>query len=160
AAYRIAGTGSLGLLRIAVLVGGKGGPDGAWIFDLKEQHVPSCEAFGESPTPDHAGRVAAAMAACLARPPRLVGTTKLGVTSLLRRRLAPQEDKLDLTLIAGKDLPALAKHLGALLGNAHRRGLTAIGLRRPRAWSAAERGRLVDNAIQLAGVHEATYLAY
>lgn len=36
-AQRIAGTGSLGALRIAVLTRGKGGVDGGWIFDMKEQ---------------------------------------------------------------------------------------------------------------------------
>src|SRR6266852_3029167 len=36
-AFRIAGTGSLGLLRVAVLVKGKGGPNGAWLFDMKEE---------------------------------------------------------------------------------------------------------------------------
>ncbi len=40
-ALRIAGTGSLGGLRIAVLVKGKGGADGGWIFDMKEQGDPS-----------------------------------------------------------------------------------------------------------------------
>ena len=35
AAFRVAGTGSLGCLRVAILVRGKGGRDGAWIFDMK-----------------------------------------------------------------------------------------------------------------------------
>ena len=51
AAFRVAGTGSLGCLRVAVLVRGKGGRDGAWIFDMKEEDTPS--------------------SACLVRPPRL-----------------------------------------------------------------------------------------
>ena len=51
----------------------------------------------------------------------------------------------------------LARHLGALLGAAHRRGA-----RRPpkKLWSDDERQRLLAKAIALAGTHEAAYLAY
>src|SRR5262249_60493762 len=97
------------------------------------------------------------MRACLARTPWLVGTTTLGGLSMLGRRLAPQEDKLDLGRIAGADLPPLARYLGALLGAAHHRG-AAQPVRRP--WSAAEGRAFTLRAIRLAGVHEATYLAY
>ncbi|HKA86014.1 MAG TPA: DUF2252 family protein [Haliangiales bacterium] len=161
AAYRIAGTGSLGVLRVAVLVAGKGGPDGGWIFDLKEQGPPSGAAFGRVPDGPGATRVEAALRACLSRPPRLVGTTRLAGMSMLGRRLSPQDDKLDLGRIAGADLPPLARYLGALLGNAHRRGAAAAGAAPPkRSWSAADRASIVDNAIRLAGIHEAVYLAY
>ncbi len=161
AAFRIAGTGSLGVLRVAVLVTGKGGPDGGWIFDLKEQGEPSGAAFGRAPPGPGAARVEAAMRACLARPPRLVGTTRLAGLSVLGRRLSPQDDKLDLGRIAGVDLPPLARYLGSLLGNAHRRGAEVAGVRPPkRAFTPAERATLVDNAIRLAGIHEGAYLAY
>jgi uncharacterized protein (DUF2252 family) len=159
AAYRIAGTGSLGVLRVAVLVVGKGGADGGWIFDLKEQGEASGAAFGRPPTGTGAARVEAAIRACLTRCPRLVGTTRLWGLSMLGRRLSPQEDKLDLGRIAGVDLPPLARYLGALLGNAHRRG--AAGKRPPkRVITAGERSALVGNAIRMAGIHEGAYLAY
>ena len=157
AAFRIAGTGSLWVLRVAVLVEGKGGPDGNWIFDLKQQGTPSGAAFGQVPPGRPAERLLAGMRACLVAEPRLVGTARLAGVSLLGRRLSPQEDKLDLTRIHGEDLPPLARYLGGLLGNAHRRG----GCRTlRRAWPAAERRALVERAIRLAGLHEATYLAY
>jgi hypothetical protein len=73
------------------------------------------------------------------------------------RRLSPQEDKLDLARLRAIDLEPLARHLGALLGAAHRRGAT----RAPkRPWSDKDRGRLLSRAIALAGLHEAMYLAY
>ena len=40
-AFRIAGTGSLGSLRVAVLTLGKGDVDSRWIFDMKSEGIPS-----------------------------------------------------------------------------------------------------------------------
>jgi uncharacterized protein (DUF2252 family) len=155
-ALRVAGTGSLGGLRVAVLVRGKGGPDGAWIFDMKEQGVPSGAALGTVPEVAPAERVATAFRTCLERPPRMIGTTQLGGLSMLVRKLAPQEDKLNLRRLRGADLPALATYLGALLGAAHARGAT----KPPRSrWTAADLGAVRDHAIALAGMHEAVYLA-
>jgi uncharacterized protein (DUF2252 family) len=157
AAHRIAGTGSLGVLRVAVLVLGKGGPDGGWIFDLKEQPPPSTAAVGRVPKGlSSAERVAAAMRACLPAHPRAIGTTHLVGRSMFGRRLAPQEDRLDLTRIEGVDLPLLAQYLGALLGRAHRRGAT----HKPGAITVAARQVLVDRTIRMAGIHESAYLAY
>jgi len=156
-AFRVAGTGSLGCLRIAVLVRGKGGPDGAWLFDMKEEDEPSSACLVRPPRLEPAERVATANRSCLAEPPRMMGTTRLKGSSMYVRRLAPQEDKLDLAGIAAADLAPLARHLGALLGKAHRRGA-----RRPprRLWSDGDRGELLERAIALAGMHEAMYLAY
>jgi uncharacterized protein (DUF2252 family) len=166
AALRIAGTGSLGSLRIAVLVRGKGGRDGGWIFDLKEQGDPSASRILGKPRLAPAERVVTAVRACLAAPPRMLGATVLAGRSMFVRRLAPQEDKLELNRtdrhgdvehrIHHEDLGPLAAYLGALLGRAHRRSA-----RRPlgRAWSLAARSGIVHRAIALAGVHEAVYLS-
>jgi uncharacterized protein (DUF2252 family) len=157
AAHRIAGTGSLGVLRVAVLVSGKGGTDGGWIFDLKEQPTPSTARVGRVPKGlSSAGRVAAAMRACLVAHPRAIGTTHLVGLSMFGRRLAPQEDRLDLTRIEGVDLPLVAQYLGALLGRAHRRGIT----RKPGAVTVASRKAVIERTIRLAGIHEAAYLAF
>jgi uncharacterized protein (DUF2252 family) len=156
-AFRIAGTGSLGCLRVAVLTRGKGGRDGAWIFDMKEEDAPSAACLVHPPRLAPAERVLTAVRACTQQPPRMAGTTKLRTRSMFVRRLAPQEDKLDLTHVATGDLDPLARHLGSLLGHAHRRGVR----RAPRAsWSAHERAVLLAHAISLAGVHESMYLAY
>jgi uncharacterized protein (DUF2252 family) len=157
AAFRVAGTGSLGCLRVALLTRGKGGVDGGWIFDMKEEDEPSAAILVKPPPLEPAERVATAIRACLSHPPRMIGTTKLRGSSMFVRRLAPQEDKLDWTKLQATDLEPLARHLGALLGAAHRRGAT----RSPKKpWSQAERAGLLMSAISLAGIHEAMYLAY
>jgi uncharacterized protein (DUF2252 family) len=160
AAWRIAGTGSLGGVRVAVLVRGKGGVDGPWIFDMKEQGEPSATLLlGRPPKKwrlSPAERVVTAYRSCVARPAWLLGTTTLGDLSLFVRRLSPQEDKLDLGKIRDEDLDALATYLGALVGRAHARGATKHPKKK---WSEAERATIIDKAISLAGIHEATYLA-
>lgn len=156
AALRIAGTGSLGGLRIAVLIEGKGGPNGAWIFDMKEQGDPSATALVGKAEHEPAERVVTGFRACVEHPPRVLGTTRFGKISMLGRRLSPQEDKLNYKKLPGAELPALARYLGAILGQAHARGATKA----PRArWSKSDRELVRRRAIQLAGLHEAIYLA-
>ena len=75
---------------------------------------------------------------------------------MFARRLAPQEDKLDLVRIAPAELGAIAAYLGSLLGRAHRRGATKMP-RRP--WTREEQDALLDRALCMAGIHEAAYLA-
>jgi len=157
AAFRVAGTGSLGCLRIAVLARGKGGKDGAWIFDMKQEDVPSAACLVKPPRLEPAERVLTAARSCLARPPRMAGTTNLRGVSMFVRRLTPQEDKLDLTKLGAEDLDPLARHLGALLGAAHRRGAQRMP---KQAWSPRDRAVILSHAIALAALHEATYLAY
>jgi uncharacterized protein (DUF2252 family) len=165
AALRIAGTGSLGGLRVAVLVRGKGGKDGGFIFDMKEQGTPSASVLLGKPAMKPADRVVTAIRACLTHPPRMLGTTRLAGKSMFVRRLAPQEDKLELVHIDGGDvvhtihheeMGPLAAHLGALLGRAHRHGVRT----KPRkAWTHADLEGIVERAIAIAGVHEAVYLS-
>jgi hypothetical protein len=106
---------------------------------------------------DPADRVVAAIHACLARPPRMIGTARLRGESMFVRRLAPQEDKIQLTGLGSNDLDPLARHLGALLGAAHKRGATRFPWR---AWLPGDLAAILARAITLAGVHEALYLAY
>ncbi len=156
-AFRVAGTGSLGCLRIAVLVRGKGGNEGAWIFDMKEEGTPSAARLVRHPSLDPAERVATAVRACVAKPPLMLGTTRIRGSSMFVRRLAPQEDKINLLTLRAGDLEPLARYLGALLGAAHRRAAKRVP---KNPWSAKDCARLLANAIALAGTHEATYLAY
>jgi uncharacterized protein (DUF2252 family) len=157
AAFRVAGTGSLGGLRIAVLVRGKGGVDGGWIFDMKAEGKPSASILTRKLALEPGDRVCAALRACLARHPRMIGSTRIRGESMFVRRLTPQEDKLNLARISPEDAVPLARYLGALLGAAHRRGAT----RAPKApWTDKQCSRLVHHAVTLAGIHEAMYLAY
>jgi len=155
-AFRVAGTGSLGVLRLAVLTRGKGGVDGGWIFDLKEQWPPAAAALLGPPATVGAARVERASMACLERPPLMLATAELAGLSMLVRRLTPQEDKLNLRRLERADLEPLAGHLGSLLGMAHARGAAPSTQREP--WSRAERADLLARAITLAGLHEAIYL--
>jgi len=155
-AFRIAGTGSLGKLRIAVLTRGKGGLDGSWIFDMKEQGVPALSVLVGKPRLRPAARVLAGVEACVVRPPRMAGTTVLDGLSMFARRLAPQEDKLDLVSIAPAELGDIAAYLGSILGRAHRRGAKKVPAK---PWTKTERDALIDRAISMAGIHEAAYLA-
>jgi uncharacterized protein (DUF2252 family) len=155
-AFRIAGTGSLGKLRVAVLTRGKGGRDGSWIFDMKEQGAPAPAVLLGKPKLDPAQRVIAGIHACVPSPPRMIGNTRLDGLSMFTRRLAPQEDKLDLVRIAPAELGAIAAYLGSVLGRAHRRGAKKIP---PKAWTRNEQDALLDRAVAMAGIHEAAYLA-
>lgn len=154
-AFRIAGTGSLGALRLAVLTRGKGGDDGGWLFDLKEQTSCSVDVLApRSPGASRAAEVEAAFRSCVEFPPRMLGTSRLGEQEVLVRRLTPQEDKLSLDRLKPVELASLASYLGALLGAAHRRGRAAPFP----AWTARDLGGILERAVTLAGIHEATYL--
>lgn len=155
-AFRVAGTGSLGVLRIAVLTAGKGDVDNRWIFDMKAEGAPSGAALGQLEANAPAERVLHAALTCLEHPPRMAGVTELDAHSLFVRRLLPQEDKLDLSKLRAEELPELARYLGARLGAVHRRGARSLP---ETPWSASERAQLTDHAIVIAGLHEAAYLA-
>jgi uncharacterized protein (DUF2252 family) len=158
-AFRIAGTGSLGLLRVAVLVKGKGGPDGAWLFDMKEEErppAPSLLVGTRTPPIEPAERVVRAFRACLEVPPQRIGTTRLDGRSMLVRRLAPQEDRVSIRGMGFDELSGLASFFAALTGAAHRRGSRG----RPPTWSQTGREQLLGSALSLAGIHQATYAAF
>jgi hypothetical protein len=142
-------------------VKGKGGTDGGWIFDMKEQGDPSASTILGAPSLVPAERVATAFKTAVERPMRMIGCTVLAAAarspklSMFVRKLSPQEDKLNLRRLRGADLPALATYLGALLGSAHARAATKT----PKRWAAADLTLIRTHAITLAGIHEAVYLA-
>ena len=156
AAHRIAGTGSLGVLRVAVLTSGKGGGDGGWIFDLKEQPASSAAHLLGPQTLTPADAAVAAFQACLEAPPRMLATTEIAGVGMVGRRLTPQEDKLSLGKIARDQLGPLAHYLGALVGRAHARGATKPSP----SWTPQERTAHLGRAVTLAGLHEAIYLEW
>lgn len=156
-AQRIAGTGSLGCLRIAVLTEGKGGTDGGFVFDMKEENASAAARFGRAPEKNPAARVIAGAHALLEHPPRMMGVTRLGKFSMLARRLAPQEDKLDLSKSTAPELAEIAALAGSCAGSAHRRAATKAPTKK---WNDSDCEALLGRAIELAGIHEASYLAY
>jgi uncharacterized protein (DUF2252 family) len=158
-ARRVAGTGSLGAERFAILV--RGGAHGEWLFDMKEEQAASASglsAAGKS----GAARVVRGIEIGAPAPPRFLGTARLATgrghaLSMLVRRLSPQEDKMDPSDVEPSELDALATYLGWLAGRMHKKGAVgSLG----RAWPAPERTAMLERAIALAGIHEAAHLAY
>lgn len=158
-ARRVAGTGSLGVERFAVL--SRGGARGEWIFDVKEEAARSASGLPAEGLRGAARVVRAIVTSALA-PPRMLGTTVFTNArgeraSMLVRRLSPQEDKLDPAEEGDDEREPLAHYLGWIAGRMHRRGAVGpLG----RAWPRSERDALLERAITLAGLHEAIQLAY
>ncbi|GJJ05304.1 hypothetical protein RugamoR64_58420 [Duganella rhizosphaerae] len=102
AARRIAGTGSLGLMRFVVLVEGKGSPDGNYLLDIKE-----CKPSALTPRltawkikqpawPDQAGRVVAVQQRMQAVDHASLHAIPLDGKSCVLRGLQPSEDRVAL----------------------------------------------------------------
>jgi uncharacterized protein (DUF2252 family) len=157
-AFRVAGTGSLGVLRLAILIAGKSGKNGAWVFEMKQQEDPAARVLIGEQDVAPAKRVARAVRALLQHPPRMLGTAKVDGKSMLVRRLAPQEDKLKAERdVKGDTIEDLAEYCGALLGSAHRRGTQKLS---HRPWSDGDRVQILESAIRLAALHDAVWLSY
>jgi len=155
-AFRVAGTGSLGTFRVAVLVEGHGTRDGAWMFDMKAMGESAGSAFATAPIEPGPDRVATALRTLLRFPPTMLGTVRALGHGLLVRRLTPQEDRLDwTTLPAAHRAPTLA-FLGGLTAAAHRSGAR----RKLPPFDAADERLVLRNSAELAGLHEAVALAH
>jgi uncharacterized protein (DUF2252 family) len=158
-ALRIAGTGSLGVIRVAALVRDRSGTER--IVELKEARGSSVDELAspaEVKWTSSAERVILASRALVAEPPRQIAPVVVSEMPFAARKLFPQEDKLKLdSLHAGPKLDAVVQTIGHLVGVAHARG----ALERPRPpWSEGEVAALVDHAVELAGILEGAYLAY
>jgi uncharacterized protein (DUF2252 family) len=118
-AVRIAGTGSLGRWRYAVLLPGKGGKAGKeLILELKEA-LPS----SLSPEDHHqAERVVETQRRLQGDHPAYLGTTRVAGAGFTVRELQPMEAKLDSAKLHGNDLDQLAVAAGTVVGRLHRRG--------------------------------------
>jgi len=155
-AFRVAGTGSLGTFRVAVLVEGHGPPEGAWMFDLKAMGEPAGLAFATRKTEPGPERVADALRTMLRSPPTMLGTVRALGHGLLVRRLTPQEDRLNWTTLPADQRGTTLGYLGALTASAHRRGAR----RRPRGLDGGQARRILRSTTELAGLHETVALAY
>lgn len=102
-ARRVAGTGSLGLARFAVLVRGKGGLDGQYLLDLK-QAVPSTLApAGGCKQPgwgDEARRVVTVQRRLQAVSMAFLHAVRFEGQPFVLRGLQPSEDRLDLARLS------------------------------------------------------------
>jgi uncharacterized protein (DUF2252 family) len=119
-AVRVAGTGSLGRFRWAVLVQGKSDKLGKErILELKEA-LPSALSQSDSAA-DAAERVIATQRRLQGAPPAYLGVAHVEGRSFTVRELQPTEAKLDSAALKGPDLDALAAACGIVLGRLHRR---------------------------------------
>lgn len=154
AAFRVAGNGSLGCLRIAALVRGR---DDGWLFDLKEEDVlPSPHRLLSLRPQNPVDRVLGSFLTSVARAPSRIGRTEILGTPLLVRRLTPQEDKLDVAKLSRETFAKLVPYLGALLGAAHARAATKAA----KPHRKVDQTDLADRAIVMAGLHETAFLSY
>lgn len=102
---RIAGTGSLGLERYAVLVEGKGSPDGNYLLDLKLTETCSLQPYLTLPQPDwsnESARVVAIQERVQGTSPALLAMIVDGNKSYVLRELQPEEDRVSLQAWDGK----------------------------------------------------------
>lgn len=160
AAYRVAGTGSLGAYRVAVLTRGRKG-HAPWLFDMKEEREsPSPAVVASVPKGAPASRVVAAAAALLANPPAGLGTTELDGRSMLVRRLSPQEDKVSLDDLMPNELDMVLPFLGSVVGEMHRRGVSSRMTGGSRTLPMLDHHALLAEASTLAGLHETAHLLY
>lgn len=176
AAFRVAGTGSLGCFRAAALVriGGKKKQRASEddhllrLVDIKEALPGRAIRHPDAKTPtDDAERVVSGARALAPRfGERMIAATLLD-RRVVVRELLPQDRKVTLELLKRGEAAPIARHLGAVVGRAHARQLapddavawsaqllpggTCDG--RPPAW-------LWDTLIDLVGVHEEAYLRH
>lgn len=104
-AERIAGTGSLGIPRYAILIEGKGSPDCNYILDLKQSQPSSLQPYVNVPQPqwnNEAQRIVAIQQRMQGTPPALLAEMSLEDKSYVLRELQPIQDKVNLGEWNGK----------------------------------------------------------
>lgn len=147
-ARRVAGTGSLGIERFAILVRGKGSPDGNFLLDLKGavpstlmSHIKTVQPAWQS----EAHRVAGMQRRMQVVSAAFLQPVRIGKSSFVMRELQPSSDRVTLEHSAPtrEDLTKLSHTLAQMLawaqlrsagglGADHREELVAFSLRK--AW--------------------------
>jgi uncharacterized protein (DUF2252 family) len=104
--FRIAGTSSLGLKRYAILVEGRGKPDGFFLLDLKET-LPSClEKHIRTPQPNwktEGDRIVEVQKRTLSAPPALLASINIAKKNFVLKELQPVADRIEYTLFRGNE---------------------------------------------------------
>ncbi|HWT98731.1 MAG TPA: DUF2252 family protein [Terriglobales bacterium] len=124
---RIAGTGSLGLERFAVLVQGKGSPDRNALLDLKQVVGSSLQRHLGRPVPNwpsEAARIIALRQRMQCVPPRFLEAIPDGATSYVLRALQPVEDRVALgaARLSMRQMQGIIIEMARLTAWAHLRG--------------------------------------
>jgi uncharacterized protein (DUF2252 family) len=104
-AYRVAGTGSLGMERFVLLVEGKKGINRYYLIDIKEAQAPSLllrHHYHQPEWPSQASRIIEIQQRVQAAAPALLSTMTMRGKHFVVKELQPVEDKLDLTHLGGR----------------------------------------------------------
>jgi uncharacterized protein (DUF2252 family) len=122
---RVAGTGSLGVRRFAVLVEGSGSPDGNFVLDVKEARKSALAPYATAPQPNwpnEASRVAGIQRRAEAISPALLHVVTIGKSSYVLKELQPLIDRLTIDeSTSGADLALIMTTMGHVLGWSHLR---------------------------------------
>ena len=105
AAYRIAGTGSLGLERYILLVEGNGSPNDNYLLDLKFAATSALQPYATLPQPqwaNQAERIVTVQQRVQWAPPALLDTVELDSQAYVLRELQPMDDAVNLVQWNGK----------------------------------------------------------
>ena len=135
-ARRVAGTGSLGLDRFAVLVQGKGSPDGNYLLDLKQAQPSSLAAVLKLAQPrwkSEAQRIVGLQRRMQAVPAAFLNAVVFDEKPFVLRALHPAEDRIDAQLAAASagGLRTLVVTLGQLVAWAQLRSAGLQGAAGP-----------------------------
>jgi uncharacterized protein (DUF2252 family) len=131
-AFRVAGTGSLGLDRYLILVTGKGSPDRNYLLDFKQQPTSALQPYliaGQPEWANSATRVMTVQQLVQSAPPALLAAIAFDNSSYLLRELQPTQDKIDLKngKISLDRLAKLISTMGEVTAFAHLHGSGKLG---------------------------------
>lgn len=169
AAYWVKGCSSLGRLRYAVMLKvGKGDDAGFCLVDIKEAIAAAAPRNGEAAMPrDNARRVVAGAKALSPNLGQRMGAARLLDRAVVLRELTPQDLKIEVERLSPGKAAALARYLGAVVGQAHGRQMDAAGRK---AWRREVKGSakstldapawLWSHVVELVAAHEAAYLEH
>ncbi len=130
--FRLAGTGSLGLDRYAILVTGKGAPDRNYLLDLKQQQASCLQPYLALPQPpwtNAATRTIQVQRLVQFAPPALLAAIVIDDRSYSLRELQPTQDKIVLNngSISLARLKKLIGTIGEITATAHLHGSGKLG---------------------------------
>lgn len=119
-AFRVAGTGSLGIKRYAVLVEGRGFPHENFILDVKEERASTLTLYRLVPQPkwnSEADRAVAVQLRFQGIHPALLTSAQMGAKAYIVKELQPSQDRINLAKWDGKqrDLTDLIGTMAQLL---------------------------------------------
>ncbi|MBW4691321.1 MAG: DUF2252 domain-containing protein [Lyngbya sp. HA4199-MV5] len=104
-AYRVTGTGSLGLERYVLLIEGNGSPHNNYLLDLKAGSSSSLQPYLTLPQPQwasQADRIVSVQQRVHWSPPALLDTVELDGQAYVLRELQPMDDEINLSQWNGK----------------------------------------------------------